>query len=36
MIVGFRDAETAAIWEGWRSRRLPADIQSAALRKLRL
>jgi toxin HigB-1 len=36
MIVSFRDAETAAIWEGRRSRRLPSDIQSVALRKLRL
>jgi proteic killer suppression protein len=36
MIVGFRDAETATIWAGRRSRRLPADIQNAALRKLRL
>jgi proteic killer suppression protein len=36
MIVGFRDEVTAAIWSGLRSRRLPPDIQSAALRKLRL
>jgi toxin HigB-1 len=36
MIVNFRDTETAAIWEGRRSRGLPSDIQSAALRKLRL
>ena len=36
MIVGFLDAETAAIWGGRRSRRLPADIQDTALRKLRL
>jgi toxin HigB-1 len=36
MIVGFRDAETASIWDGVRSRRLPPDIQSVALRKLRL
>jgi toxin HigB-1 len=35
MIVNFRDAETAAIWEGRRSRRLPPDIQAVALRKLR-
>ena len=28
--------ETAAIWQGRRSRALPADIQAAALRKLRL
>jgi len=36
MIVSFRDAETARIWEGVRSRRFPPDIQSVALRKLRL
>jgi toxin HigB-1 len=36
MIVNFRDAEAAAIWEGRRGQRLPADIQIAALRKLRL
>jgi toxin HigB-1 len=36
MIVSFRDAETEKIWSGLRSRRLPFDIQSAALRKLRL
>lgn len=36
MIVTFRDAEAATIWEGRRSRRLPDDIQPAALRKLRL
>jgi proteic killer suppression protein len=36
MIASFRDAETAKIWEGLRSRRLPSEIQSVALRKLRL
>jgi proteic killer suppression protein len=36
MIVNFRDAEAAAIWEGRRRRSLPPDIQPAALRKLRL
>ena len=36
MIVSFLDADTATIWAGRRSRRLPADIQDAALRKLRL
>jgi len=36
VIVSFRDAETATIWSGRRSRRLPGDIQVAALRKLRL
>ena len=36
MIVSFRDGETEKIWNGERSRRLPGDIQPAALRKLRL
>lgn len=36
MIVSFGDGETAKIWRGQRSRRLPPDIQLAALRKLRL
>lgn len=36
MIVSFRDPETATIWDGHRSRRLPPDIQGVALRKLRL
>jgi proteic killer suppression protein len=36
MIAGFRDKETAMVWEGRRSRRLPGDIQAVALRKLRL
>ena len=36
MIVSFGDAETAKIWQGLRSRRLPSDIQLAVLRKLRL
>ncbi|OFX05156.1 MAG: plasmid maintenance system killer protein [Alphaproteobacteria bacterium RIFCSPHIGHO2_12_FULL_66_14] len=36
MIVSFRDIETARIWRGERSRRLPSDIQNVALRKLRL
>ena len=36
MIAGFRDTEAALIWEGHQSRRLPPDIQSVALRKLRL
>jgi toxin HigB-1 len=36
MIVSFRDAETASIWSGHRSRRLPGDIQAPALRKLRI
>jgi toxin HigB-1 len=36
MIASFREAETAAIWEGRRSRKLPPDIQAVALRKLRL
>ncbi len=36
MIVSFHCAETRLIWRGERSRRLPSDIQSTALRKLRL
>jgi toxin HigB-1 len=36
MIQGFADAETALIWSGRRSRRLPQDMQAVALRKLRL
>jgi proteic killer suppression protein len=36
MIASFRDRETATIWDGRRSRRLPGDIQVVALRKLRL
>ncbi len=36
MIQSFGNAETALIWSGRRSRKLPPDIQSVALRKLRL
>ncbi len=36
VIRSFRDRETATIWSGRRSRRLPGEIQEAALRKLRL
>jgi toxin HigB-1 len=36
VIVSFHDDETAIIWAGRRSRRLPQDIQVVALRKLRL
>jgi toxin HigB-1 len=36
MIRGFAGPETALIWSGLRSRRLPPDIQGVALRKLRL
>lgn len=36
MIRGFADRETGLIWSGHRSRKLPADIQNVALRKLRL
>lgn len=35
MIRSFRDRETEKVWTGERSRRLPGDIQDAALRKLR-
>lgn len=36
MIRSFRDRETEKIWNGQRSRRLPPDIQEAALRELLL
>jgi proteic killer suppression protein len=36
VIQSFADSDTALIWSGRRSRRLPADIQVGALRKLRL
>ena len=36
MIVSFASPETELIWSGRRSRRLPGDIQSVALRKLRM
>ena len=35
MIRGFADSETQRIWNGERSRKLPADIQDTARRKLR-
>lgn len=35
-IQAFTDRETALIWAGQRSRRLPSDIQQAARRKLRM
>lgn len=36
VIVSFRCRETRVIWSGEYSRRLPSEIQAAALRKLRL
>jgi len=36
MIQSFADPETEMIWSGRRSRSLPSDIQSVALRKLRI
>lgn len=36
MIRSFTDKEAGKIWAGTRSRRLPADIQSVARRKLRM
>jgi proteic killer suppression protein len=36
MIRDFADRETQRIWNGERSRKLPADIQPISLRKLRL
>lgn len=34
MIRSFADTETAIVWDGRRSRKLPPDIQATALRKL--
>ena len=36
MILSFADRETELVWKGQRSRKLPSDIQSVALRKLRM
>ena len=36
MIHSFADRETALIWQGRQSRRLPSEIQAVALRKLRM
>ncbi len=36
MIKEFADPETAGVWNGRHSRRLPSEIQSVALRKLRM
>jgi len=36
MIRSFADRETALIWSGRRSRKLPGDMQPVALRKLRM
>jgi toxin HigB-1 len=36
VIRNFADRETERIWPGQRSRRLPGDMQVAALRKLRM
>jgi len=36
MILGFRDKETEAVWQGETSRRLPIEIQQTARRKLRM
>jgi toxin HigB-1 len=36
MIRNFRNRETALVFDGVRSRRLPPDIQPIALRKLRM
>lgn len=35
MIRSFRDSETARVWQGQYSRKLPRDVQERALRKLR-
>ena len=36
MILDFADKETACIWQGQVSRKLPRDIQQVARRKLRM
>ncbi|VAW04062.1 Toxin HigB [hydrothermal vent metagenome] len=36
MIQSFADPETELIWSGRRSRKLPPDVQSVALRRLRM
>jgi toxin HigB-1 len=36
MIQSFADGETELIWQGQRSRKLASDMQTVALRKLRL
>jgi toxin HigB-1 len=36
MIMSFADLQAERIWNGLRSRKLPADIQPIALRKLRM
>jgi len=36
MILSFSDTETEKVWNGERSRKLPADIQDRALIKLRM
>ena len=36
MINSFKDKETAKIWKGLVSRKLPVDIQNTARRKLRM
>lgn len=36
MLKSFANNETERIWSGMRSRKLPADIQNIALRKLRM
>ena len=35
MIRSFADPETERVFQGWRSRKLPSDIQQVALRKWR-
>ena len=36
MIRSFADRETELVWQGLRSKRLPQDVQRAALRKLQM
>ena len=36
MIRNFADKETERVWEGFRSKRLPSEVQEIGLRKLRI
>jgi proteic killer suppression protein len=36
LIKGFKDADTLLLWNRGKSRRIPADLRSVALKKLRI
>jgi toxin HigB-1 len=36
LIQGFKDADTQLLWETGKSRRIPADLRTTALKKLRI